>query len=147
MSQPNNVWNRGGKQGNSSTSRTPQNRSSTASPIQPNPQQAPKQENNSRSQTPANNAWGAQRGSVASGSSSNGANVSEQANVAANGFNSAEVKQFLSRGPIPASYKPQASGGGAPWAGAVQAHLMSTGQAFFPHLNKQIQAHENGGGG
>lgn len=122
------VWNRGGKQNN--TSRTPQNRSSTASPIQPNPSQAPKQESNSRSQTPANNAWGTQRNSVASGSS-NGPGASQQTHVAANGFNSAEVKQFLSRGPVPSAYKPQASGGSAPWGGAVQRKrkLSSTGMA------------------
>jgi len=139
------VWNRGGKQNNSTTSRTPQNRSSTASPIP----QAPKQDNsnnNSRSQTPANNAWATPRNSSVSGSNNGPSTSEQQTHIPANGFNSAEVKQFLSRGAVPTAYKaPQTGGGSAPWAGAVQSGSMSTGQAFFPNLNKQVAAFENGG--
>ncbi|KAK3723015.1 hypothetical protein LTR37_002161 [Vermiconidia calcicola] len=115
-SQQSGPWQNAGRPRNShSASRTPQNRSGTASPSQQNPSQPPRQEGG-RAQQQTGNVW-AQRSSSAGGSNGQTrANVTSQdeADQSVNGFNAADVKAFLARdiGSVTA-YKPaEAAGGG-----------------------------------
>lgn len=101
------AWQTAGRQRQSnSSSRTPQNRSGTASPNQQNPSQPPRQEP-ARTQ-PANNVWtqrnsgtGSSNGQPRTGETSQG-----NAEQSVNGFNAAQVKAFLSRDAGVEPYKP-----------------------------------------
>ncbi|OQO12699.1 hypothetical protein B0A48_02162 [Cryoendolithus antarcticus] len=136
------------------TSRTPTTRSGTASPNQQgNPTQPPR-----TNPQQANNAW-TQRPSESrdrGASSSNGrpessavnAQQEERSHVAANGFNTTDVKAFLNGGSktFPAAYKVDENGGngrGAAW-GSKPNH-MASGQPFMVQLAKQIATLEGGG--
>ncbi|KAK5136221.1 hypothetical protein LTR08_003828 [Meristemomyces frigidus] len=146
-----------------SASRTPQNRSGTASPAQQNPPvQAPRQDaprqDGGRPQQQVSSVWTQQRSSSTSGSNGQRAEQvapqqqeGEQVPAAINGFNVAEVKAFLSReAAVSASYKvvdgPAVGGGrggGGAW-GAKPSH-MANNQPFFVQLAKQIATMEGGG--
>jgi hypothetical protein len=119
-----------------SASRTPQNRSSNASPSQSQqhsapsptlPRQQQQQHSSQEARPPASNAWTQRQAhhshsnlaSPTAANSSNGATShlpdtspvsvgSERAHIPLNGFNAAEVKAFLSREPAIAPYKPAA---------------------------------------
>nr|OQO31051.1 hypothetical protein B0A51_03758 [Rachicladosporium sp. CCFEE 5018] len=148
MSNQQNVWQ------TARTSRTPTTRSGTASPSQQgNPTQPPRTNTQQ-----ANNAW-AQRSSESRDrgpSSSNGrpesstvnAQQEERSQVAVNGFNTADVKTFLSGGnkPLPAAYKVEEVGGnGRCTAWGSKASHMASGQPFMVQLAKQIATLEGGG--
>ncbi|KAK5113638.1 hypothetical protein LTR62_003265 [Meristemomyces frigidus] len=146
-SQQPNVWQTAGRPRNSQpASRTPQNRSGTASPSQQNqPSQPPRQQEGGRPQQP-NNVW-TQRSNNTSGSNgqvrNEGSPVTRQedAHVPAHGFNAAEVRAVLSKqaGGM-TTYKikddqgPEGSGGN-----------MGNGQPFLPQLAKQIATLQEGG--
>ncbi|QIW96830.1 hypothetical protein AMS68_002348 [Peltaster fructicola] len=102
--------------------------------------------------TPANNVWtqrGNQNTERARAASPAPGNAADQQHTSANGFNSVEVKAFLSRAAqgSPASYKPaeatNARAGGAAWA--AKTNHTANGQPFFAALAKQVAGLENGG--
>ncbi|EGP87913.1 uncharacterized protein MYCGRDRAFT_109048 [Zymoseptoria tritici IPO323] len=130
MSQSN-VWTQRSKPSSASASRTPQNRSSTASPIQP---ETSRQENSGSngSRPSVNNAWG-QRGTGGG----------EAHSSSGSGFNANEVKAFLSREPAPEAYAGAKTSGAAAWGS--KANAMANGQPFLGQLAKQIAAVEGGG--
>ncbi|CAK3882679.1 Hypothetical predicted protein [Lecanosticta acicola] len=167
MSSQSNAWQtaRGNRH---SSSRTPQTRSGTASPSQPNAPsqpppsskpQEPKQQAPAPAPAPSGNVWAQrsaqQSAAAASSAGSNGpppppALPLLQEEPSVNGFNSAEVRAFLSREPAPpAAYKPQDGPGsnsrasGGVW-GAKTNH-MASGQPFFVQLSKQVAAFQEGG--
>ncbi|EMC94385.1 hypothetical protein BAUCODRAFT_73376, partial [Baudoinia panamericana UAMH 10762] len=123
-----------------SASRTPQNRSGTASPSQQTqPTQSPRQEGGRAPQV--NNVW-TQRSSSASG-----ANGPRQY-TPANGFNADEVKAALGKDATPAPYKPAEVAGGARVSGGswgAKANQTASGQAFLAQLAKEIAKVEGGG--
>ncbi|KAF2486460.1 hypothetical protein BDY17DRAFT_321249 [Neohortaea acidophila] len=153
--QPN-AWHTASRSRNSS-SRTPQNRSGTQSPSQQTTAaQAPRQDAGRSQQPrnpPANNVW-AQRSS--NSAASNGS-VKAEASPAredeyrpVNGFNAAEVKQFLARDVAGATvYKPaEVAGTGGRNSGSAWGHKpnhMANNQPFFAHLAKQTTTVESGG--
>ncbi|KAK6436784.1 hypothetical protein LTR95_007023 [Oleoguttula sp. CCFEE 5521] len=148
MSNQQNVWQ------TARTSRTPTTRSGTASPSQQgNPTQPPR-----ANPQQANNAW-AQRSSesrdrgVSSGNGrpeSNAMNApqEERSHVAVNGFNTADVRTFLSGGLklLPTVYKVEEAGGnGRSTAWGSKASHMASGQPFMVQLAKQVATLEGGG--
>ncbi|KAK4508286.1 hypothetical protein PRZ48_002024 [Zasmidium cellare] len=131
----------------SSASRTPQNRSTNASPAPQNPSQPPKQP------SAPSNVW-TQRAAAAQQQQSTSSNVNgpgalqEETHTPLNGFNAAEVKGFLGRESAPVVYKVQEGQGGQRGSGGAwgsKANHMANGQPFFLQLAKQVATFEGGG--
>ncbi|KAK5171821.1 uncharacterized protein LTR77_003457 [Saxophila tyrrhenica] len=147
--QPSGVWATANRQRQSqSASRTPQNRSNTASP---NPQGAPSQPpmpDGGRTLQPASNVW-TQRSSSAGGSNGQmGGDAGLQNDTGAGSFNAAEMKAFLAKDlGSTAVYKPAEAAGGARTGSAwgSKPGVMANGQPFFTQLAKQIATLEGGG--
>ncbi|KAK3057881.1 hypothetical protein LTR09_000956 [Extremus antarcticus] len=145
--QPNNVWQTaaaGRQRQSQSASRTPQNRSGTASPslqAAPSPSSRP---DGGRTLQPVDSVW-TQRSS--SGNRSNGQPRTDAAQDDG-GFNAAEVKTFLAAdvGSV-VVYKPAEAAGGARQGGAwgSRSNVMANGQPFLAQLAKQVTTLEGGG--
>ena len=137
MTNDSSVWQTAGRPRHShSASRTPQNRSGTASPSQQQqqsqPPQPPRQEGGRAQQV--NNVW-AQRSSSTGGSNGQprreqgSEGLPEEQHTPANSFNASEVKAVLGRETASAAYKPvDASGGnrGSGGAWGSKGMLMTT---------------------
>ncbi|KAK0888579.1 hypothetical protein LTR02_016188 [Friedmanniomyces endolithicus] len=149
--QPNAWQSAKGPRSSNSASRTPQNRSGTASPSPQNQTtQSPRQDGGRQQQQQQ------QQSNSGTGGSNGGQSKGEQQlpdmqndrHVPANGFNASEVRAALAREPAPASYKPAEvtgagdSGGGA-WG--PKPNHMANNQPFFVQLAKQIASLEGGG--
>ncbi|KAK0354916.1 hypothetical protein LTR91_011790 [Friedmanniomyces endolithicus] len=148
--QPNAWQSAKGPRSSNSASRTPQNRSGTASPSPQNQTtQSPRQDGGrqQQQQQQSNSGTGGSNGGQSKGEQQL-PDMQNDRHVPANGFNASEVRAALAREPAPASYKPAEvtgagdSGGGA-WG--PKPNHMANNQPFFVQLAKQIASLEGGG--
>ncbi|KAF2769937.1 hypothetical protein EJ03DRAFT_326844 [Teratosphaeria nubilosa] len=142
-SQQTNVWQTAGR----GKSRTPQNRSVTASPNSQTAQNTsappPRQDSGRPAQQQLHGVW-ASRSS--SGGGSNAPATAQQSrqdesSELMNGFNREEVEKFLGREAGGAVYRNEVDGK----AVRGKPENMATGQAFLANLAKQIAKLEQGG--
>ncbi|TKA43787.1 hypothetical protein B0A54_05546 [Friedmanniomyces endolithicus] len=148
--QPNAWQSAKGSRPSNSASRTPQNRSGTASPSPQNQtNQSPRQDGGrqqQQQQQQSNSGTGGSNGP--SKGEQQQAAMQDDRHVPANGFNASEVRAALAREPAPAAYKPaevsgSESGGGGAWG--PKPNHMANNQPFFVQLAKQIATLEGGG--
>ncbi|KAK0342414.1 hypothetical protein LTR91_013503 [Friedmanniomyces endolithicus] len=144
--QPNAWQSTKGSRPSNSASRTPQNRSGTASPS-PQTTQSPRQDGGRQQQQQQSNSGTGGSNGPSKGEQQQAA-MQDDRHIPANGFNAAEVRAALAREPAPAAYKPaevsgSESGGGGAWG--PKPNHMANNQPFFVQLAKQVATLEGGG--
>ncbi|KAK1051309.1 hypothetical protein LTR74_016852 [Friedmanniomyces endolithicus] len=116
--QPNAWQSTKGSRAPNSASRTPQNRSSTASPSPQNQTNQSPRQDGGRQQQQSNSSTGGSNGGQSKGAQQQ-PEMQDGQHIPANGFNASEVRAALAKEPAPAAYKPAEvtgagdSGGGA----------------------------------